>query len=196
MSRRSQKDYIAVLQAFSDLMLSALGESRLEVVEIVSDFEAALWNAVKAVFPEVHHSGCNFHWAKAVIRKVSRVLFIYSFDYEYSVFTWLQVRSLQLMAEYQKKDSGTRKSIQELLSLPYLPPELIEIQFNIIRREAPRLNGLDTFVVYIENNWIKRQLSPPKNWKVFNKWIRTNNDCEGLHYLWNVNLSQNSISFY
>ena len=42
MPRRRQKDYIAVLQAFSDLMLSALGESRLEVVEIVSDFEAAL----------------------------------------------------------------------------------------------------------------------------------------------------------
>ena len=76
MPRRRQKDYIAVLQAFSDLMLSALGESRLEVVEIVSDFEAALSNAEKAVFPEVHHSGCNFHWAQAIIRKVC---FIYLF---------------------------------------------------------------------------------------------------------------------
>ena len=50
--------------------------------------------------------------------------------------------------------------------------------------------------MYIEQNWIKSQLWPPKNWTVFNKKIRTNNDCEGLHHLWNLIFCQNSISFY
>ena len=100
------------------------------------------------------------------------------------------------MTEYVKKDSEIRKSIQELLSLPYLLPEFIEIEFNIIRRQAPRLNVLDTLFVYIEQNWIKSQLWPHKNWTVFNKKIRTNNDCEGLHHLWNMNFCQNSLAFY
>ena len=43
---------------------------RIAVTEIQSDFEAAVWSAVKEVFPQVTHIGCHFHWCQAQIRRV------------------------------------------------------------------------------------------------------------------------------
>jgi transposase-like protein len=36
----------------------------------VADFEAALWQALKARFPRCPIQGCAFHWSQAVFRKV------------------------------------------------------------------------------------------------------------------------------
>ena len=40
------------------------------VESIVSDFEAAVLNAVRRVLPQVDMRGCAFHWGQAVWRKV------------------------------------------------------------------------------------------------------------------------------
>ena len=37
---------------------------------IMSDFEQAIWKAVKQCFPDFKHTGCCFHWTQAVMKKV------------------------------------------------------------------------------------------------------------------------------
>lgn len=65
MSHRRKDDYIKVFKAILD---SLPNEANLE--EVVCDFEAAIWQAVKECMPDVHLHGCHFHWCQAVYRKV------------------------------------------------------------------------------------------------------------------------------
>ena len=97
------------------------------------------------------------------------------------------------MPAYMTNNSTTQQSIHELLSLPFLPHTFIEAQFNIIRASADP--SLEELFDYVNINWIKNTMWTPKNWSVFDKQIRTNNDCEGLHHLWNTNFGNNN-SFY
>ena len=57
-------DYVAVLKGFKDIATMPV------IKEIITDFEAAVWKAVKTLFPEVQHFGCLFHWKQAVMKKV------------------------------------------------------------------------------------------------------------------------------
>ena len=41
----------------------------------MSDFEAALWSAVKETLPTVErHTGCSFHLKQAFLRKVNKLI--------------------------------------------------------------------------------------------------------------------------
>ena len=68
MSSRRSKDYGAVI----NVLLGKIREARLNlsVESVVSDFEAALWNDVRRVLPQVDMRGCVFHWGQAVWRMV------------------------------------------------------------------------------------------------------------------------------
>ena len=55
-------------EAVFDRVAAILGQP---VRHMMSDWEAALVSAVQAVWPAVHISGCWFHYAQAVLRKVS-----------------------------------------------------------------------------------------------------------------------------
>ena len=41
----------------------------------ISDFECALINALKSVFPSVAHKGCFFHFAQAIHRHMCQLGF-------------------------------------------------------------------------------------------------------------------------
>jgi len=74
MSRRKTTDYVAV---FRELLMLLPGDP--EVIEIVVDFERAVWSALKKCLPSVPVHGCWFHWAQAVYRKVCHyVVFLFS----------------------------------------------------------------------------------------------------------------------
>jgi len=60
---------IRVLQA----LLDALPQPPAVQAVVVSDFEAALWSAVRFVFPGVAQCGCEFHFSQAVWRNVQSV---------------------------------------------------------------------------------------------------------------------------
>ena len=49
---------------------------------------------------------------------------------------------------------------------------------------------------YVELTWIKTHYWKPEAWSVFKKAIRTNNDCEGLHHIWNSRYCKNKLIFY
>lgn len=166
MRKRRAVDYVEVFKAIKNLLLI------ISVEEIVSDFERAVFKAVKKCFPGVHHFGCSFHWKQAILRKA---------------------RETGFGTEYLKKGSPTRKIIQQLLCLPYLPESKIADVFDYLRSKAP--SDLDRLFAYIELTWIKNSSWNKKNWSVFMKATRTNNDCEGLHHSWNL-LAKGRKGFY
>lgn len=49
------------------------------VKKVTADFEKAVWNAVRTVYPGVKLTGCVFHWTQALWRKVSFFTWIYMY---------------------------------------------------------------------------------------------------------------------
>lgn len=94
MSRRRAIDYIAV---FKNLIQEIMPLPRVE--RIVTDFERAVFVAVRKLFPSCYHLGCNFHWCQAIMKKI---------------------RDFNLSTEYNKKGPNpVRDFIFRLLSLAF-----------------------------------------------------------------------------
>ena len=103
--------------------------------------------------------GCAFHWNQAL---------------------WRKVQELGLQTAYMR-DRATNGYIRRLMALPFLPHETIVTTFDSLKPEA-KTEPLQQFVSYIEENWIRSTVWPPKCWSVFMQSIRTNNDIEGWHH--------------
>jgi MULE transposase domain len=71
MTRRRAADYVAVLKY---IKFSLFPNIELAWQALVSDFEYALIKAMKEIFPAVFHRGCEFHWAQALFKKVTRII--------------------------------------------------------------------------------------------------------------------------
>ena len=107
--------------------------------------------------PSVHLLGCASHWNQAL---------------------WRKVQELGLQTAYMR-DRAT--NIRRLMALPFLPHETIAATFDSLKPEA-KMEPLQQFVSYIEENWIRSTVWPLKCWLVFMQSIRTNNDIEGWHH--------------
>ena len=68
MTSRRRSDSVYALQA----LLDALPQPPA-VQAVVSDIEAALWSAIRYVFPGVAQRGCEFHFSQAMCRNVKLV---------------------------------------------------------------------------------------------------------------------------
>lgn len=75
------------------------------------DFESAIWRAIAVTFPGVLCRGCIFHWKQAV---------------------WRKVQEVGLQRAYTKKNEFY-VVLNKLMSLPYLPKEVIPDQFHLLR---------------------------------------------------------------
>ena len=153
MSRRKTKDYSAVLLALISRMPG------VSVRSVTSDFERALWRAVSAVFPNVEHHGCTFHWTQAVYRKI---------------------QSLGLASAYQS-DRSTHKLCRQLMALPLIPATDIPSVVADLRKQAFS-ESLRSLFDYVDKTWLQNLVWPPSAWCAYRRAIRTNNDVEGWHY--------------
>ena len=173
MSGKSTDDYIAVLRHVLEHL-----QTPLAVVTVVLDFEAALWSALRQVFPGVSIKGCHFHWTQAI---------------------WRKVQDVHLAKSYMQ-DSKTQKFIRRLFCLPFLPQEQICAYFATIMAlgtpTIPLPQELRQLLNYIDNTWIHSAIWPPASWSVFNRSVRTNNDCEGWHRRLNSMTRRNHLPFY
>ena len=91
--------------------------------------------------------------------------------------------------EYHEKPTGTQSDLVKT-SLGNVNPVLLHVlvyltleyaTFDNLKPEA-KMEPLQKFVSYIEENWICSTVWPPKCWSVFMQSIRTNNDIEGWHH--------------
>jgi len=152
MSGRRAKDYSTIFSWLKE------NYAPLNVKNIVMDFEHAVWKSVKEIFPNVHIQGCLFHWTQSLYRKIQDI-------------------GLQTFY-HEKKDVFL--FCRKLMALPFLPAELIEKTFDEMNHPdcAPQLKEL---LKYLDDQWIRNPHFPIKNWSIFFKEFRTNNDVEGWH---------------
>lgn len=82
------------------------------------------------------------------------------------------------------------KLVRKVMALPLLPAEHIRPAFEqLVLQVADRPVLLD-LLSYVEDTWITSTIWPIPSWSVYNKTIRTNNDCEGWHSRMNVDRAQ------
>jgi hypothetical protein len=141
MSSKRAKDYKAVLDTLLNLL-----PVEPNVEEFVSDFEQAIWLAVRQSFNgRVKMSGCYFHWSQAV---------------------WRKLVDIGLGPAYRKKCSETRKICRRLMCLPFLPARKIVRVFNKLKQSA--VGKVITLCQYIYRTWISPLTAKwqPKTWSV------------------------------
>ena len=166
MSGKHKKDYRKVFKAVRNLLPNIVVHTE------TLDFEAAMWQAIQAVFPGVAILGCYFHWAQAV---------------------WRKTQEFGLQVAYISDDK-THKYIQKLLSLPYLPAEHITTIFTALQQKATT-KPLRQLTEYIQTTWINITIWPVTSWSVFGHYTRTNNDLEGWHLRMNK-AKKGQLTFY
>ena len=161
MTNKTQISYSTVFSC-----LKSIGSSincKLEPGLIMTDFELALRNALKEVFPKASLSGCYFHFSKALWDKISK----------------LGLRR----KEFKQKSLSLIAYLQIVAHCPLKEREqLFEEVQEIFKEEDKRFK---TFFNYFKKEWLKNPfldvLFKSLNEDEDLNFIRTNNPCEQFH---------------
>lgn len=131
MTRKTQEAYTHLFQCIEAEIIN------LEPTSFMTDYEVAMRNALRVVFPEAQLSSCWFHYCQAVKRHGSQI-------------------GGFLMAA--RKNTETAKVYYQILCLPLLPADYILDVFSIIRMEAKSAHGdlFDKFMSYMDRQWMKK----------------------------------------
>ena len=157
MARRRKADYVAVFEKLKNVFGS------FAVKEVMSDFEPAVWAAMRECFPRVKQVGCSFHWAQAVFKTVKKLGLI-------------------------NVNGEKKRTVHRLRRLSYLWEEDIIPVFERLRKEASA--DLQPLFDYMSRVWIHGRWNP-EDWCVFQRDLRTNNHQEGHHAKLNKAVSPN-----
>lgn len=106
---------------------------------IMTDFEVAMRNALRVIFPGVELNCCWFHFTQAAKKRA--------------------MQTPQLIP-YLLQNQSAREIYYKLLSLPLLPPIEIATQFKKLKvlALANHKKVFADFIKYYENQWIKKVL--------------------------------------
>ena len=179
MARRKTSDYLAVFRK----ILSVLPFTRVK--EIVSDFEKAMWKAVKVLnddchektFKNIKHCGCAFHFTQAIFERIKKIG----------------------LAGIYNKNRKINKFCRRLMCLHLVHYTDVNYVMNCLYLKAETSSHktmLLQLLNYVQKTWVESSVWEPKYWCGFNQPIRTNNDAEGWHLKLNRRGRDGTPSFY
>ena len=143
--------------------VTSINNLRLLFQIYVLDFEAAIRDSCISHFPDLEPKGCSFHFAKAILSKVSRN----GFKGDYS------------------KCPAFASFIRAIIGLSYVPPLRLKEGIRNLYILAKRLTGRQRsfsieMIKYVDRTWINGHF-PPSTWMMYNhQGETTNNQSEGL----------------
>ena len=172
LSSKETVQYTAALQA----VLSAVQEYGidLEPREVMSDFELAITNTVRDIFPDTRLLLCFYHLSQALYRKIQK---------------------LGLQTAYNNRDNTCVKDYTHMTAaLAFVPVGDVARCFRLLKAAAPQ--NMAAFMKYFEENYVtgvaahgRRRAVPPRYPpELWNQYVstltdqsRTNNASEGWH---------------
>ena len=135
---------------------------------VITDFEMAIINAIRAEFPNASLGGCYFHFAQCL---------------------WKAVMRLGLAADYQN-DHRLKYVVRKTMALGFIPLAFVRNCYNVMLAHPLTVlmlqvfPHLQAFLTYFEDNWMDANGSyPPAMWNVHTRPMefRTNNSVESYH---------------
>ena len=168
---KTQQHYDAVFNVIMAEIRRVTGNNAVNVQTVVSDFELAVFNSVRASFPIAQIGGCYFHFLQNL---------------------WKYVQEVGLAVGY-RNDGNLKRCLRLCFSLGFLPLENIANLFNALMvlpetiALVAQYPNLQLFFDYIRNTYIIGNNYPPDTWNVFNRGmcVRTNNYVESYFGRWN-----------
>lgn len=124
-----------------DHMFKYINENifELQPKSFMTDFECALQNSLKTVFPNAKCHGCWFHYCQSLRRNIA-----------------MKHKDLAVFIRASKSAS---LAYHKLLALPLLPAKSIQLVYYTIKEEIlvfDTNNKFSTFTNYFEKQWIKK----------------------------------------
>lgn len=139
MSNRTTAAYVSVFEFINENLFP------LRAKAIITDFERALRNGLRAVAPDTNLLGCWFHHCQALRRKVASICDLFSL-----------IRS----------NMDAKIMFRKFQCLALLPFSRIEMAFDQLAYQALRkFPEFEKFIAYYIQQWIKR--GEPQNYSVF-----------------------------
>lgn len=138
------------------------------------DFEIALWQACRSLLPSCRLHGCFFHFTQAI---------------------WRKVQELGLRPLYDN-DEDARNVIRHIFGLPFLPETEIFHAFGNLYYSDTTTGELRPLFDYVLNTWVERNNWTSRDWSVYGRSRRTNNNVEGWHNRLNRKALKANLPFY
>ena len=162
MSHRTEEIYTKVFKFIKDVILPA-NNCFHSPINVTVDFEMAIRNAVKNVWPEINVFGCNFHFCQALRRKA---------------------RSMDYLLERIENSPKHAEILMMFMRSSLLPLNMINDGIDAIKtfigKDEELAQNFETFIEYFDFTWLGRY--PPEHWCVSGQRFRTNNHIEGYNF--------------
>lgn len=154
MSRKTQECYRHLFENIDRNIFS------LRCNSFTTDFEHAMRNALKVIFPTADFCTCWFHYRQAIRRHAI---------------------AIPKFVEKIQANPAFMEIYGKLLCLPLLPAKMINGTFNVIKAEAKSIDAklFRRFLKYFERQWIQQEGATSIS--VYRKTTRTNNAVEAYN---------------
>ncbi|CAF3728695.1 unnamed protein product [Rotaria socialis] len=154
------------LELFERLKEQAiLLKTKFDPKRIITDFEPGLLPVIQQEFPFAIHSGCMFHFNRAVHRKIT---------------------DLGLASDYLHNEA-MRNQCRQIMALSLMPIEQVRSQFQ--RLETITCAALSDLLLYFKNQW-GHGVVPISMWNFFDVIHRTSNISEAYNLRFSSRLSK------
>lgn len=151
---------------------------KLNICEVVIDFERAIHKAVEKVWPIAKIIGCRFHLLQAWFRKIQK---------------------FNLIKEYNDKSCAISQWLRMTFALTYLSPAEVGDCFTFELFEImPDDNRVVQYADYLTDTYISEEsLFPPHLWAELSATLlRTTNACESFHRHFNDSMYKAHPNLY